>query len=177
MCIRDRPWELRCPHTVQNSQQSLIFSSRAYALVYCGARLRRSRAWVSRAVTLQRKIRDCSQPSSFPIKVLDNQIYCSPLWDVHLVTFSFSLIGKDKDKLCVVLFSSAFSRGHITTTPRKRLWKVWLGCQKRICLFFLANRETVLRMNFKRLMKSLPSSRIHAKFACQFCHHYFTQIF
>ena len=28
------PWQLRCPQTEQKSQQSLIFSSRAYALVY-----------------------------------------------------------------------------------------------------------------------------------------------
>ena len=40
---------------------SLIFSSRAYALVSRGKRLRHSHAEVLRAVTLQRKIRDCSQ--------------------------------------------------------------------------------------------------------------------
>ena len=38
-------WQLRCPQTEQKSQQSLIFSSRAY--VYRGSLLRRSRAWVS----------------------------------------------------------------------------------------------------------------------------------
>ena len=33
------PWQLRCPQTEQKSQQSLIFSSWAYALVYRGSRL------------------------------------------------------------------------------------------------------------------------------------------
>ena len=32
------PWQLRCPQTKQKSQQSLIFSSRAYALVSRGSR-------------------------------------------------------------------------------------------------------------------------------------------
>ena len=36
------PWQLCCPQTEQKSQQSLIFSSRAYSLVY-----RASRAWLS----------------------------------------------------------------------------------------------------------------------------------
>ena len=41
------PWQLRCPQTEQKSQESLIFSSRAYALLYRGSRLRRWRhAWV-----------------------------------------------------------------------------------------------------------------------------------
>ena len=40
-------WQLRCLQTEQKSQQSLIFSSRAYALVYRG-----SRACVSLAITL-----------------------------------------------------------------------------------------------------------------------------
>ena len=40
---------------------SLIFSSRGYALVSRGKRLRRSRGQALRVVTLQRKIRDCSQ--------------------------------------------------------------------------------------------------------------------
>ena len=59
------PWQLRFPQTEQESKQSLIFSSRPYTLVY--------RAWplacfgFSCAVTLQRKIRDCSQ-SRFWVK-------------------------------------------------------------------------------------------------------------
>ena len=50
------PWQLRCPQPEQKSQQSLIFSSRAYVLAYRDSRLRRSRAWVSRAVMRQREI-------------------------------------------------------------------------------------------------------------------------
>ena len=38
------PWQLRCPQTEQKSQQSLIFSSRAYALISRDKRPRRSRA-------------------------------------------------------------------------------------------------------------------------------------
>ena len=45
----------------RRDEKSLIFSSRAYALVSRGKRLRHSHAEVLRAVTLQRKIRDCSQ--------------------------------------------------------------------------------------------------------------------
>ena len=36
------PWQLRCPQIEQKSQQSLIFSSRAYALLYRDSRLARS---------------------------------------------------------------------------------------------------------------------------------------
>ena len=43
-------------------RRSLNFSSRAYALVYRGSRLRRSRAWVSRAVTLQETVRHLPCP-------------------------------------------------------------------------------------------------------------------
>ena len=39
----------------------MFFSPQAYALVYRASSLRRSRAWVSRAVTLQGKIIDYSQ--------------------------------------------------------------------------------------------------------------------
>ena len=45
----------------RDSTESLIFSSLAYAFASRGKRLRRSRAWVLRVVTLQRKIRDSSQ--------------------------------------------------------------------------------------------------------------------
>ena len=41
------PWQLRCPQTEQKSQQSLIFSSQAYALISRGKRLRRSRAYIA----------------------------------------------------------------------------------------------------------------------------------
>lgn len=51
-------------------RRTLIFSSRAHALVYRGLRFvaHRSCAWVSHAVTLQGKKRDCSQSITGPTK-------------------------------------------------------------------------------------------------------------
>ena len=84
------PWQLGCPQTKRKSQQSLIFSSRAYALVSRGSRLCRSRPQLSRAVTLQRKIRDCSQSRylvppcpSLPLKVTGHHAHQS--WEKSLV--------------------------------------------------------------------------------------------